>query len=65
MGPFEILEWIGSVTYHLALSCIHDVFHVSVSRKYIYEDSHIIDWDALQVESNGQIALELIHTLAR
>ena len=68
-GPFEILERIGPVAYHLALppslSHIHDVFHVSVLRKYIYDESHLIDWDALQVESDGHIALEPICILAR
>ena len=53
-GPFEILEQIGLVAYRLALSpslsCIHNVFHVSVLWKYIYDESHLIDWDALQVE---------------
>ena len=37
--PFEILERIGSVAYKLALppslSSVHDVFHVSMLRKYI------------------------------
>ena len=51
MGPFEILEQIGPVAYRLALppsvSCIHNVFHVSVLRKYVYDESHIIDLDAL------------------
>ena len=69
VGPFEILERIGPVAYRLALppslSRIHDVFHVSVLRKYIYDESHLIDWDALQVESDGQIALEPIRILAR
>lgn len=68
VGPFEILERIGPVAYRLALppslSRIHDVFHVSVLRKYIYDESHILDWDALQVESDGQLALEPIRILA-
>ena len=68
VGPFEILEWIGLVAYHLALppslSRIHDVFHVFVLQKYIYDESHLIDWDALQVESDKQIALEPIHIFA-
>ena len=55
--PFEILERIGPVAYRLALppslSRIHDVFHILVLRGYIYDESHIIDWDAFQVESNG------------
>ncbi|KAA0057167.1 ty3-gypsy retrotransposon protein [Cucumis melo var. makuwa] len=36
VGPFEILERIGSVAYRLALppsfSAVHDVFHVSMLR---------------------------------
>ena len=51
VGPFEILERIELVAYFLAflpiLSCIHDVFHVLVLRKYIYDESCIIDWGAL------------------
>ena len=47
VGPFEILEWIGPAVYRLtlppSLSCIHDVFHVSVLWKYIYDESHLID----------------------
>ena len=57
VGPFEILERIGSVAYHLALppslSCIHDVFHVSSLRKYIYDASHVIDWGSMQVALDG------------
>ena len=37
--PFRILERIGAVAYCLELprdlECIHDVFHVSILRKYI------------------------------
>jgi len=38
VGPFEILERIGDVAYRLALppklGNLHDVFHVSILRKY-------------------------------
>lgn len=37
---------------------------MSVLRKYIFYETHIIDWDALQVELDGQLALEPIHILA-
>ncbi|KAH9331816.1 hypothetical protein KI387_003924, partial [Taxus chinensis] len=44
VGPFEILEHIGPLAYRLALppnlSHIHDVFHVSIVRKYITDPSH-------------------------
>lgn len=68
VGPFEILERIGPVAYHLALppslSRIHDVFHVSVLRRYILDVTHVLDWNALQVEDR-QLALEPIRILQR
>ena len=61
MGPFEILERIGPVAYRLALppslARIHDVFHVSVLRKYIPDITHVLNWNALQVV-DGQLMLE-------
>ena len=45
IGPFEILERVGKVSYRLALPPsmlrVHDVFHVSMLRKYIHDYSHI------------------------
>ena len=69
VGPFDILERIGPVAYCLAfppsLSRIHDVFHVSSLRKYIYDASHVIDWGSMQVAPDGQLSLEPIRVLAR
>ena len=46
IGPFEILERIGLVTYRLALpldmSQVHLVLHVSMLRKYISDPSHVL-----------------------
>ena len=46
IGPFEILEKVGNVAYRLALppsmSGVHNVFHVSMLRKYIADSSHIL-----------------------
>jgi hypothetical protein len=45
-GPFEILERIGHVTYMITLHaslCVHNVFHVSLLKKYVLDSNHVID----------------------
>ncbi|XP_057793178.1 uncharacterized protein LOC131009787, partial [Salvia miltiorrhiza] len=46
VGPYEILERIGPVAYRLALppsfGNVHNVFHVSQLRKYVFDPKHII-----------------------
>ena len=46
IGPFKIVERIGPIAYCLELpselSRIHDVFHVSMLRKYVSNPSHIL-----------------------
>ncbi|KAL0416543.1 UNVERIFIED_CONTAM: Transposon Tf2-12 polyprotein [Sesamum latifolium] len=46
IGPYEILERVGPLAYRLALpvelSQIHDVFHVSMLRRYRSDPSHIL-----------------------
>ena len=47
IGPFEILEKIGIVAYRLALPMqlagVHNVFHVSMLRKYEPDASHVLN----------------------
>jgi len=56
VGPFEIVEKIGAVPYRIvlppSLSNHHDVFHVSQLRKYVYDESHVIQVDDLEVRDN-------------
>ena len=46
IGPYEILEKVGMVAYKLALpqelARLHDVFHVSMLRKYVADPSHVL-----------------------
>ena len=48
IGPFEVLERVGSVAYRLALppqlAHVHNVFHVSVLRGYNYHPLHVVQY---------------------
>ena len=56
-GPFEILERIGIVAYRLVLppsmSGFHEVFHVSMLRKYTPDPAHVVDWGQIEVDTDG------------
>ncbi|KAH9763374.1 Endonuclease [Citrus sinensis] len=56
IGPFEILDRVGNVSYRLALlpslSRIHNVFHVSMLKKYVPDSSHVLDYKPLQLEED-------------
>jgi hypothetical protein len=49
-GPFEKLENIGPYAYMLALLASmreHNVFQVSLLKKYVSDPNHIIDWTVI------------------
>ncbi|GKF51329.1 putative nucleotidyltransferase, ribonuclease H [Tanacetum coccineum] len=54
IGPFEILERIGEVSYRLALPPqlwhFHDVFHVSLLRGYHYYPLHVASYPFDQIQ---------------
>ena len=56
VGPFEILERIGVVAYRLALppslDKVHNVFHVLMLRKCLYDPNQIVELQPLQFEKN-------------
>ena len=65
-GPFEVIERIGPIAYRLALSTstrTHNVFHVSLLKKYVHDPDHVIDWDVIQVELEGYFQTEPLHIL--
>ena len=56
IGPYEILERVGLVAYRLALPLelakLHDVFHVSMLRRYRSNPSHILHIQDIQVQED-------------
>ena len=56
IGPFEILERIGTVACRLALppnmSGVHEVFHVSMLQKYTPDPAHVVDWGQIEVDTD-------------
>nr|GFB24432.1 hypothetical protein [Tanacetum cinerariifolium] len=62
IGPFEILERIGEVSYRLALppqlSHVHDVFHVSLLRGYYYHPLHVASYPFDQIQPDMSLSEE-------
>ena len=56
IGPFEILGRVGAVVNRLALppnmSGVHEVFHVSMLRKYTPDLAHVVDWGQIEVDTD-------------
>ncbi|GJR97578.1 pol protein [Tanacetum coccineum] len=62
IGPFEILERIGEVSYRLALppqlSHVHDVFHVLLLRGYHYYPLHVASYPFDQIQPDMSLSEE-------
>ena len=56
VGPYEILRKVGSVAFELALPPdfppVHPVFHVSLLRPYVYDPSHVLLPQSVQLASD-------------
>ena len=67
IGPFEILERVGTVAYRLALpsslSGFHEVFHVSMLRKYTPYPTHVVDWREIIVDTDGTFEEGLVRIM--
>ena len=65
IGPFEILERVDTVAYWLALppsmSGVHEVFHVSMLRKYTPDPTHVVDWGQIEVDTDGTFEEGLVY----
>nr|GFB32602.1 putative nucleotidyltransferase, ribonuclease H [Tanacetum cinerariifolium] len=62
IGPFEILDRVGEVSYRLALppqlSHVHNVFHVSLLRGYNYHPYHVVQYPFDKIHEDLSFAEE-------
>ncbi|KAL0560387.1 hypothetical protein IC582_000791 [Cucumis melo] len=69
VGPSEILERIGLVAYRLVLPpslfVVHDVFHISMLRKYVTDPSHVVDYEPLEIDENLSYAEQRVKIFAK
>ena len=56
IGPYEVIARVGPVAYRLdlpqKLSKVHNVFHVSMLRKYISDPSHVLRDQPVELKDN-------------
>ena len=56
IGPFEIVDGIGPVANRLDLpeefSRVHNVFHISMLRKYIPDSSHVLETPEIELRDD-------------
>ena len=56
IGPFEIFERVGTIAYRLALppsmSGVHELFQVSMLRRYTTDPAHVVDWAEIEVDTD-------------
>ena len=56
IGPYEIIARVGIIAYRLdlppELSKVHNVFHVSMLRKYISDPSHVLRDQPVELKDN-------------
>ncbi|KAE8667313.1 Kinesin-3 [Hibiscus syriacus] len=69
IGPYRILKKVGPVAYQLELppqlSRIHDVFHVSMLRRYRPDQDHIIQVDKIELRPDLSYEEEPVQVLER
>jgi hypothetical protein len=65
-GLFEIMDIIEPMAYMFALHAsmkVHNVFHVSLLKKYVHDPNCIIHWTLIQVDPKGDFHVQLVRIL--
>ncbi|WRX22760.1 Reverse transcriptase domain - like 10 [Theobroma cacao] len=69
IGPFCIIKRIGPVAYRLELppelDQIHNVFHVSMLKKYVPDPSHILEAPSIELHDDLKFEVQLVSILDR
>ena len=69
IGPYEVIEKVGPVAYILALPLefekLHNVFHVSMLRRYRSDLSHVVSSETIELIPDLTYEEELVEILAR
>ncbi|WMV29535.1 hypothetical protein MTR67_022920 [Solanum verrucosum] len=66
IGPSEILWRVGEVAYEIFLPQvffdINSDFHVSMLHRYVHDESHVLQYDAIDIEDHLTFVKELVST---
>ena len=69
IGPYEVIEKVGPVAYKLALPLEleknHNVFHVSMLRRYRSDLSHVVSSETIELRPDLMYEEEPVEILAR
>ena len=64
IGQYEILSRVGDVAYRLALPPelvgVHNVFHVSMLKKYVTDSSHVLQHEPLEIREDATYVQKLV-----
>jgi len=64
LGPYQISRRIGPVDYEITLppqlANHHPVFHVSQLRKYVFDPSHVLEAEDVQIKEDLTMEIPLV-----
>ena len=64
LGPYQISRRIGPAAYEIALppqlANLHPVFHVSQLRKYVFDPSHVLEAEDVQIREDLTMEVPLV-----
>ena len=67
IGPYENLSPIGDVAYRLDLPLellgVHNVFHISMLKKYVSDPSHVLRHEPLEIREDVTYVEKLVRII--